>query len=361
MQGRVPAAFSQVYINPQEHDMNDAATPETATASESLDLHGAALAIERLMTPRRREAPEGNADAANEADDAGVADPGGEPADSEQPDDVEEPVEAAEPADQPHFTVKVDGETREVPLGELIRGYQRGADYTRKTMRLADERREVDEIRERLANEMTAAQQERDLYAERVSGALPALRQQLTQFDGIDWNRLAADDPALFAQARPAFEAIAAQLRQAEAEDGQLRERAQQRRLQQAETHRQFLADQKRALIERHPEMADPETGRRETAALTRYLVDSGYRQDELSRLIDHRDFVLARKAMLYDRLAGARDQIKETLAALPRVQRPGTARDRGPGAGQRRAAMMKRLRHSGRTEDAARLIEELL
>ena len=107
--------------------------------------------------------------------------------------------------------------------------------------------------------------------------------------------------------------------------------------------------------------MADPVKGRQETAALTRYLIDTGYRQEELSRLVDHRDFVLARKAMLYDRLMANREKVKETVAALPRVQKPGTARGSRTGAAERRAKLMTRLERSGRTEDAARLIEDML
>jgi hypothetical protein len=109
------------------------------------------------------------------------------------------------------------------------------------------------------------------------------------------------------------------------------------------------------------PELADPANGRRETAALARYLNEAGYAPEEMARLVDHRDFILARKAMLYDRLAGSREQVKERLAALPRVQQPGTARGHRPGTGERRAAMMRRLQRTGRTEDAARLIEDLL
>ncbi|MGH6929500.1 MAG: hypothetical protein ACREEV_14380, partial [Dongiaceae bacterium] len=116
-----------------------------------------------------------------------------------------------------------------------------------------------------------------------------------------------------------------------------------------------------RALVARHPEMADPVKGRQETAALTKYLIDTGYRQEELSRLVDHRDFILARKAMLYDRLMANRDKVKETVAALPRVQKPGTARGTRTGAAERRAALMTRLTRTGRTEDAARLIEDML
>jgi hypothetical protein len=257
--------------------------------------------------------------------------------------------------------VKVGGEETEVELKELIKGYQRGADYTKKTMRLADERRGIERAKADLEGERTATALDRQRYAERLAGHMPALQQQLGHFKGIDWQRLSAENPALFAQARPLFDSLTGQLQQAEAERLQVQQQERQRQLQAVQAHQDHIAEQKRALIAKHPELADPVKGRQETAALTRYLVDSGYRQQELSRLVDHRDFILARKAMLYDRLMANKDKVKETLAALPRVQKPGTARESRHGATERRSALMTRLARSGRTEDAARLIEDML
>jgi len=52
--------------------------------------------------------------------------------------------EAAEPADST-YTVKVDGSESEVTLSELQQGYQRQADYTRKTQELASERQRLEQ------------------------------------------------------------------------------------------------------------------------------------------------------------------------------------------------------------------------
>ena len=52
--------------------------------------------------------------------------------------------EAAEPTDST-YTVKVDGSESEVTLSELQQGYQRQADYTRKTQELASERQRLEQ------------------------------------------------------------------------------------------------------------------------------------------------------------------------------------------------------------------------
>jgi hypothetical protein len=343
--------------------MTDAATPETATAPEVHDLASAARAIEKII---RRETTPPTADADDETPEDSPVDSEDEEAQDEEevehdPGVDDDDVEGDTEPEEPRYRVKVGGEEAEVTLNELVKGYQRGADYTKKTMRLADERRSIERAKADLEQEQTAVALERAGYVERLNGQIPALRQQLAQFEGIDWNRLSAEHPTLFAQAKPLFDSLSQQLQQAEAERLDYEQRDRDRRLRAVQAHQDYIAEQKRALIARHPELADPVNGRRETAALTRYLIDTGYRQEELSRLVDHRDFILARKAMLFDRLMANREKIKETVAALPRVQKPGTARGSRTGAAERRAKLMTRLERSGRTEDAARLIEDML
>lgn len=60
--------------------------------------------------------------------------------------DEDDAASAKAPAadDDPEYEITVDGKPLKVKLSELKQGYQRQADYTRKTQALADERREVD-------------------------------------------------------------------------------------------------------------------------------------------------------------------------------------------------------------------------
>lgn len=344
--------------------MTDAATPETATASEPLDLAGAARAIERLF---EREDDVGRRRSPGERSSEAQPGPGTQDDAEGGPEPVRDPPEDAPEEDgpddgEPRYTVRIDGESREVTLAELIRGYQRGADYTRKTMRLGEERRGLREARERAEEELAAARAERQLYAQQLEGAVPLLRERLrAQFGGIDWARLAAEDPVRFAQLSPAFERLSAELQQAEAAQLRLRQEREREMQQMRDEHNRRLAAEKRALIERHPELRDPARYRQEMGAISDYLLGAGYGRAELQRLTDHRDVILARKAMLYDRLARSKGATADRLGRLPRVQPPGAARAGGGGARERRAALMQRLKSSGRAEDAARLIEDML
>src|SRR3990172_758969 len=66
-----------------------------------------------------------------------------EPAQGEEPEPGEGEEEAPEteaPAAEATYPVTVDGEVKQVPVAELVKGYMQQSDYTRKTQGLADER-----------------------------------------------------------------------------------------------------------------------------------------------------------------------------------------------------------------------------
>ena len=59
------------------------------------------------------------------------------------------------------YTIKVDGKDYEVGIDELKSGYQRQADYTRKSQALAEQRKETEQIQ----SERQQLEQERQMYA----------------------------------------------------------------------------------------------------------------------------------------------------------------------------------------------------
>lgn len=86
-------------------------------------------------SPQDPETPEEEGDEGTSEEEEGV---GEEPAAEEQESDEEH-------SDEPTFTVQIDGQDVEVPQSELIKGYMRTADYTRKTQLLGSQRRQLDE------------------------------------------------------------------------------------------------------------------------------------------------------------------------------------------------------------------------
>ena len=67
----------------------------------------------------------------------------------EEGQELSESTDIQENSEEPVYTVTIDGTDYEVTQDELIQGYQRNADYTRKTQELAAEKQQSSDFVER--------------------------------------------------------------------------------------------------------------------------------------------------------------------------------------------------------------------
>jgi hypothetical protein len=89
------------------------------------------------------------------------------------------------------YTIKVDGEELEVGIEELKNGYQRQADYTRKSQALAEQRKETEQIQ----SERQRLEQERQMYANGLQMLQEQQNAKLQEFNSVDWDTLKNEDP----------------------------------------------------------------------------------------------------------------------------------------------------------------------
>ena len=87
-----------------------------------------------------------------------------EPEATEEEDESEEDDEV-EVEERKTFRVKANGSEKDVTLDELVSGYQKGEDYTKKSQALAEDRKKV----EAEAHAVNEAMQMREQYAQRLS------------------------------------------------------------------------------------------------------------------------------------------------------------------------------------------------
>ena len=95
-----------------------------------------------------------------------------------------------EPKDQ-RFRVKTPQGEMEVPLQELINGYQRQQDYTRKTQELSQERQQTDQQRAQYEQYILSIPTMTNLAEHNINQALGLLRSN-------EMVKLAAEDPAAY-------------------------------------------------------------------------------------------------------------------------------------------------------------------
>jgi len=260
----------------------------------------------------------------------------------------EEQTDVEEEIEQPlTFTVKVDGQDIEVTQEELINGYSRQQDYTRKTQELSQQRKNIEQQQAELA--------QRDAI---YSQLLPKMEAQLKGelANEPDWNRLYEDDPVGYVREKQLWDEKKEKAQAIQAEQQRLQEEAfaeQQKLIQQ-----QVEFGQQR-LLELIPEWQNPEVAAKEKAAIRDYAINTlEYTQQEVDSVYDYRALLGLRKAWLNDKIAETVKK-KPTQKAPARVARPGTVTKKKSVTPVRRAK--QRLAKSGKVQDAAKVFEQLI
>ena len=216
-------------------------------------------------------------------------------------------------------------------------------------------RRSQDEVasqRKAIEADRAAATQERQRYAERVNELSTFLQQQLNPFAQIDWNKLYESDPLEYTRKQAQYRDYERAAQQAEHERQALAAKAQQ---EQEAARQDWLKGERARLLEAVPEWADESKAKAGAKEVSDYLVGQGIPVDRLA-MISAAETVLARKAMLWDRLQAEKAQTLKRVENVPRVLKPGAPRDTRDVESERIANARAQLRKGGTLEDAANL-----
>lgn len=278
-----------------------------------------------------------------------------EAADSESAAESEEQTEGdedAEEAPQPGqtFRVKVDGEEVEVPLDELLKGYSRTADYTRKTQAIAEARKQAEA-------EAAAAREERQRYAQTLAALEGTLK--TLQPPEIDWDRLYQENPVEWVRQRELVRTRQEQAAWVQTQKQALVEKQQAEERAEAE---KTLEAERAKLIEALPDWRDADKARAEKAKIVEYATGKlGFTVEEISDIYDARAVVALRKAMMFDELMGKRDQMRPTIIQKAKPMRAGAASTPNSSKVVASKNALSRLANSGSHRDAAAVFEQFL
>jgi hypothetical protein len=254
---------------------------------------------------------------------------------------------AEEPQETSRYRVKVDGEEMEVDLDELISGYQRTSDYTKKTQNLAEQRKAVEAERVKIEE----AARLRDTYAER----LQVIEQMLTQPEE-DLSALKDTDPIGYAVRVAERAERDKQLAAVRAERQAVLAHQQAEQQQRMHSHMTKEAERLRAAI---PEMGDEMKAPVVRKEIREFAKALGFSDQELSSVYDHRAVVTLYKAMQYDKLQKSKGSVAKRVADAPRTMKPGTGAVKSDS--DELKPLRKQLKESGKARDAARLFEKFL
>ena len=292
------------------------------------------------------EAPEDNGitDPDQPDDDDDTAEDNSEQEDGEaEPDEGDDLDEDITPlAFDPTRKITLEDGT-EATLEELVNGNLRQADYTRKTEAVAEERREVQEIRaatDARAEEITRTY---DGLVEFLKGILPPEPSlELLGQDQQEYLRQQAIRKSFTDELNTVLS------KQAQAQSMMHQENG-------AELERMRTAEAKK-LVEAMPMLADPMKMGQFTDNVKKTAIELGFSEAEIGATVDHRLLRLVHLAGIGKRSLenqeNARRRIK-AKSATPAAKKPQAAT---PAPNQKNAKAMRRLSKTGSIQDAMQI-----
>ena len=248
------------------------------------------------------------------------------------------------------YTVKIDGKDTEVTEDELLSGYSRQADYTRKSQVLAEQRKKMDE-------ELAATQQERQQYQSQLEQFKIQADSKLEEFKSVDWTKLKEEDPMEYALKRDQYRELQENKRLVAEEQQNL---AQKQQAEMQTKWNEELARQQEVMAQRLPEWNDPEKGPKLKQSIKSFALKKGFTEQEVDSLIDARSVDVLHKAMMYETLLEAKISQKKAKV-VPKVQKPGAPSTKSEVNSEKVKQTRARLKRSGRVDDAALAIKSLM
>ena len=282
----------------------------------------------------------------------------------EESEEEEEAEEAEEESEEPEgeeeeelYAVTVNGEEVAVSLDELLSGYSRQSDYTRKTQEIATDRKEMESLQQQYNSEVAKIQQERQQYMDTLTNIISNQGGELEKFANVDWDSLRESDPIEYVTTREQYREAQERIQGLQQEQARA---AQTQQAQMKQAQHEMLQVEKGKLVEALPEWGKPEKQKELAENLQSYAKEQGFTAEELNSLVDHRSVLVLLKAQKYDQLQKSNVKSRK-LKNKPKVIRAGTGATTRKTDKSKRTAQMKRLQGSGHIDDASALLEDFI
>lgn len=245
-------------------------------------------------------------------------------------------VEEVEEVEEAAYEVVIDGQTQEVTLNELLSGYQRQADYTRKTQSVAEDRKQVEndlaQIKTLTEGLEASSKQLQELLAESESA--------------VDWGYLIENDTSEYLKQKELQEKRAKALQEAQ---------SQQDRLKQMR-----VAEETQKLYQKVSTWADPKQRERDIEMVNSYLGDIGYSQGEFQQT-DHRLILALMDAAKYRELKGKTASVEKKIKKVPKVTKPGAKLTKAELSQKERDQKRQRFRKTGDEQDGIEVFKQFV
>ena len=241
--------------------------------------------------------------------------------------------------------VIVNGEKIDVDLEELKAGYQKDADYRRKTEELAIEKRELRAEEDRLKNQYSTKMED-------LNSLVATLNAEINNdMNSKELDALWEEDPTEAAKVDRRIQKRKNTIQQAQ----------QKLRDHQQAQFQDILREEQKKLHLRHPEIADPIKGATVKSNIMNYLSSKGFSNEDVARIYDSRYFDVIMDGMNFNKSKSVKPGLVSKKVKPSKFVKSGTKSTKEELNSKTRLNQIKTLKKSGSPKDATELLMRYL
>lgn len=237
--------------------------------------------------------------------------------------------------------VEFEGKAYKVPK-EIKLALLRQSDYTQKTQEVAEQRKAVEQLTQVVEQRQRVMLQTFDKAVE-----LREIKNRLSQYEQIDWQSLAANDPTQATQLHIAYQQLQ---REAQNKNGELQQVSNQLQQLTEAQRQQKLADGEQYLKTHIPDFSAKTAAEIASVATKHYGITPAELKAISEDNPDARFVHVLHDAMKWRALQAAKPQAMQKVTQAPKVIKPAAT----PPKQRNNLAALDRLKKNGRVEDLA-------
>ena len=237
--------------------------------------------------------------------------------------------------------VTVNGEKIDVDLEELKAGYQKDADYRRKTEELAIEKRELKAEEDRLNKQYSTKMED-------LNSLVATLNAEINNdMNSKELDALWEEDPTEAAKVDRRIQKRKNTIQQAQ----------QKLRDHQQAQFQEILREEQKKLHLKHPEIADPIKGTTVKSNIMNYLSSKGFSNEDVARIYDSRYFDVIMDGMNFNKSKSVKPGLVSKKVKPSKFVKSGTKSTKEELNSKTRLNQIKALKKSGNPKDATDLL----
>jgi len=241
--------------------------------------------------------------------------------------------------------VIVNGEKIDVDLEELKAGYQKDADYRRKTEEIAIQKRELKSEEDRLKNQYSTRMDD-------LNSLVATLNAEINNdMNSKELDRLWDEDPTEAARVDRRIQKRKQTIQQAQ----------QRLREHQEAQFQEILREEQRKLHLKHPEIADPVKGSEVKSNIVNYLSSKGFSNEDVARIYDSRYFDVIMDGMNFQKTKSVKPNLVSKKVKPSNFVKSGVKTTKEDMDRKSRLDKLKSLKRSGSPKDATDLLMRYL